>query len=161
MTEQKTELAQVAPDRSDAMKSNHMCVNVKGSPLAVPELYEHVFYDRTENWGGAQRNDAMTQDEIPYKGRHWFFTMFLEYPTFRVTLVRPKINVFHSVFGVSHFLGYSGTTENNCFSLCFWSMYPTFWDTYSGTTENHCFSLCFWSIPLFGILGYLGLLRPK
>ena len=49
MTEQKTELAQVAPDRSDAMKSNHMCVNVKGSPLAVPELYEHVFYDRTEN----------------------------------------------------------------------------------------------------------------
>ncbi len=49
MTEQKTELAQVAPDRSDAVKSNHMCVNVKGSPLAVPELYEHVFYDRTEN----------------------------------------------------------------------------------------------------------------
>ena len=66
MTEQKTELAQVAPDRSDAMKSNHMCVNVKGSPLAVPELYEHVFYDRTENWGGAQRNDAMTQNEIMY-----------------------------------------------------------------------------------------------
>ncbi len=49
MTEQKTDLAQVAPDRNDAMKSNHMCVNVKGSPLAVPELYEHVFYDKTEN----------------------------------------------------------------------------------------------------------------
>ena len=49
MTEQKTELPQVAPDRNDAMKSNQMCVYVKGSPLAVPELYEHVFYDRTEN----------------------------------------------------------------------------------------------------------------
>ena len=26
---------------------------------------------RTENWGSAQRNDAMKWNEITYKGRHW------------------------------------------------------------------------------------------
>ena len=51
MTAQKTVATGGAPDRNDAMKLNQMCVcvYVKGSPLAVPELYEHVFYDRTEN----------------------------------------------------------------------------------------------------------------
>ena len=49
MTAQKTVATSGAPDRNDAMKLNQMCVYVKGSPLAVPELYEHVFYDRTEN----------------------------------------------------------------------------------------------------------------
>ena len=106
-----------------------------------------------------------------YDRKSLFFSMFLEYPKiwdtldmtenhcfsssfrsirkFGIPWIRPKIIVFHYVFGVSQNLGYPGYDRKSLFFIIFLE-YPKIWDTLD-MTENHCFSSSFWSIRKYGI----------